>query len=140
MPGSEPHEDQQGVHEVLGGGSGGQGSWTGFQPPRGVTAPTMGASAIAIAGTPDGCAQIVAVGLDGRIWHALRQPDGTWTPFAQVPGPNGRDPVPAGQVRIAALRDGTTHLTAVSAGWPANRPARQMVCRRAGRAGRKPAC
>ncbi len=92
------------------------GSWTGFRPPQGVAGPTMGASAIGIAGTPDGSAQVVAVGLDGRIWHNARRPDGSWTPFAQIPGPNGRDPFPAGQVRIASLRDDTTHVTAVSAG------------------------
>ncbi|QES51799.1 hypothetical protein DEJ50_32050 [Streptomyces venezuelae] len=92
------------------------GSWTGFRSPRGVTTATMGASAIGIAGTPDGSAQVVAVGLDGRIWHNIRKPDGSWTPFAQIPGPNGRDPFPAGQVRITALRDGSTHVTAVSSG------------------------
>ncbi|MEU7011156.1 CehA/McbA family metallohydrolase [Streptomyces sp. NPDC046332] len=92
------------------------GSWTGFRPPRGVTTATMGASAIGITGTPDGSAQVVAVGLDGRIWHNMRKPDGSWTPFAQIPGPNGRDAFPAGQVRITALRDGTTHVTAISAG------------------------
>ncbi|MCX5015288.1 CehA/McbA family metallohydrolase [Streptomyces sp. NBC_00555] len=92
------------------------GSWTGFRPPRGVTTATMGASAIGITGTPDGSAQVVAVGLDGRIWHNVRNPDGSWTPFAHIPGPNGRDPFPAGQVRITALHDGTTHVTAISAG------------------------
>ncbi|MGW8781391.1 CehA/McbA family metallohydrolase [Streptomyces sp. NPDC055796] len=92
------------------------GSWTGFRPPRGVTTPTMGASAIGIAGTPDGSAQVVAVGLDGRVWHDVRLPDGSWTPFGRIPGPNGRDPFPAGQVHITALRDGTTHVTAISAG------------------------
>ncbi|MEU5066515.1 hypothetical protein AB0G95_21080 [Streptomyces virginiae] len=92
------------------------GSWTGFRAPRGVTTATMGASAIGIAGTPDGSAQVVAVGLDGRVWHNVRRPDGSWTPFGRIPGPNGRDPFPAGQVRITALHDGTTHVTAISAG------------------------
>ncbi|WP_406739261.1 hypothetical protein OG365_35795 [Streptomyces sp. NBC_00853] len=96
------------------------GSWTGFRPPRGVTTATMGASAIGIAigiaGTPDGAAHVVAVGLDGRIWYDVRRPDGSWTPFSRIPGPNGRDPFPAGQVRITALRDGSTHVTAISAG------------------------
>ncbi|MFI1942377.1 CehA/McbA family metallohydrolase [Streptomyces virginiae] len=92
------------------------GSWTGFRPPRGVTTATMGASAIGIAGTPDGSAQVVAVGLDGRVWHTIRRPDGSWTPFSRIPGPNGRDPFPAGQVRITALRDGSTHVMAISAG------------------------
>ncbi|MFJ5550093.1 CehA/McbA family metallohydrolase [Streptomyces sp. NPDC093225] len=92
------------------------GSWTGFRAPRGVTTPTMGASAVGIAGMPDGSAQVVAVGLDGRVWHDVRRADGSWTPFAQVPGPNGRDGFPAGQVRITALRDGTAHVSAVSAG------------------------
>ncbi|MEU9234137.1 CehA/McbA family metallohydrolase [Streptomyces subrutilus] len=92
------------------------GSWTGFRAPRGVTTPTMAASAVGITGLPDGSAQVVAVGLDGRVWHNTRKPDGSWTPFARIPGPNGRDPFPAGQVRITALRDGSTHVTAVSAG------------------------
>ncbi|MFJ7154280.1 CehA/McbA family metallohydrolase [Streptomyces sp. NPDC101118] len=92
------------------------GSWTGFRPPRGVTTPTMGASAVGIAGTPDGAAHVVAVGLDGRAWHNIRRPDGSWTPFARIPGPNGSDGFPAGQVRITALRDGSTHVSAVSAG------------------------
>ncbi|QGV76882.1 CehA/McbA family metallohydrolase [Streptomyces ficellus] len=94
------------------------GSWTGFRPPRGVTTPTMGASAVGIAGMPDGSAQVVTVGLDGRVWHNVRNPDGSWTPFAPVPGPNSRDPFPAGQVHIAALRDGSAHVTAISAGRP----------------------
>ncbi|MFJ5810896.1 CehA/McbA family metallohydrolase [Streptomyces sp. NPDC093093] len=92
------------------------GSWSGFQAPQGVTTATMGASAIGITGTPDGSAHIVAVGLDGRIWHNIRKPDGSWTPFRQIPGPNGSDPFPAGQVRITTLPDGTTHVTAISAG------------------------
>ncbi|MFF4324170.1 CehA/McbA family metallohydrolase [Streptomyces sp. NPDC001568] len=92
------------------------GSWTGFRQPRGVTTATMGASAIGITGTPDGSAQVVAVGLDGHVRHTIRRPDGSWTPFAQVPGPNGRDPFPAGQCRVTTLPDGTAHVTAVSAG------------------------
>ncbi|MFD7629925.1 CehA/McbA family metallohydrolase [Streptomyces sp. NPDC059851] len=92
------------------------GTWTGFRPLRGVTTPTMGASAVDIAGMPDGSAQVVAVGRDGKVWHETRRPDGSWTGFAQVPGPNGRDAFPAGQVRITALRDGTAHVAAVSAG------------------------
>ncbi|WP_030761614.1 hypothetical protein [Streptomyces sp. NRRL F-2664] len=71
---------------------------------------------VRIAGTPDGGAQVVAVGLDGRIWHNVRRPDGSWTPAGRVPGPDGRDPFPAGQVHITALRDGTTHVSAISAG------------------------
>ncbi|MEV8533803.1 CehA/McbA family metallohydrolase [Streptomyces sp. NPDC051211] len=92
------------------------GSWTGFQPPRGVTTPTMGASAVDIAGMPDGSAQVVAVGRDGNVWHQIRRPDGSWTGFARMPGPNGRDPFPAGQARITALRDGTAHVLGISAG------------------------
>ncbi|MCY0924346.1 MULTISPECIES: hypothetical protein [unclassified Streptomyces] len=92
------------------------GSWSGFQAPQGVPTATMGASAIGITEAPDGSAHIVAVGLDGRIWHNIRKPDGSWTPFRQIPGPNGSDPFPAGQVRITTLPDSTTHETAISAG------------------------
>ncbi|MFB7170804.1 hypothetical protein ACFCYM_08265 [Streptomyces sp. NPDC056254] len=36
-------------------------------------------------------------------------------PFVRVPGPNGAAPFPAGQVAVAALPYGTTHVTAVGA-------------------------
>ncbi|MGW4686578.1 CehA/McbA family metallohydrolase [Streptomyces sp. NPDC004244] len=92
------------------------GTWTGFRPLRGVTTPTMGASDVDIAGMPDGSARVVAVGRDGNVWHDTRRPDGSWAGFVQVPGPNGRDAFRAGQVRVTALRDGTAHVAAISAG------------------------
>lgn len=92
------------------------GTWTGFRPPRGMNTPALGARAVDVAGMPDGSAQVVAVGRDGRAWHDTRRPDGSWTGFARIPGPNGRDAFSAGQVHITAPRDGTAHVAAISAG------------------------
>ncbi|MFI0813071.1 CehA/McbA family metallohydrolase [Streptomyces echinatus] len=92
------------------------GRWDGFAPPAGVGANRMGASSVDIAGMPDGSAQVVVVGRDGNVWHNIRKDDVSWTGFAQVAGPSGTDPFPAGQVRITALPDGTAQVLGISAG------------------------
>ncbi|WP_327387393.1 hypothetical protein [Streptomyces sp. NBC_01207] len=105
------------------------GAWTAWGRLAGYDgAPTFSGPALAITGSPDGAAHAVAVGLDGRIWYDVRRPDGSWTPFSRIPGPNGRDPFPAGQVRITALRDGSTHVTAISAGWTGRPAAWSAAC------------
>ncbi|MEU3727556.1 hypothetical protein, partial [Streptomyces sp. NPDC031705] len=77
----------------------------------------------AAAGMADGSAVVLGIAPDNGPWftvarvrHGIRRPDGSWTPFAQVPGPNGRDPFPAGQVRVTALRDGRQRRVAACAG------------------------
>ncbi|MFF7751645.1 CehA/McbA family metallohydrolase [Streptomyces sp. NPDC007971] len=92
------------------------GRWDGFAPPAGVHANRMGASSVDIAGMPDGSAQVVAVGRDGNVWYAIRKDNVSWTAFAQVAGPGGAAPFPAGQVRITALADGTAQVLGISAG------------------------
>ncbi|MFF5448712.1 CehA/McbA family metallohydrolase [Streptomyces sp. NPDC012888] len=91
------------------------GTWSGFRAPTGVTTATMGASSVDIAGMPDGSAHVVAVGLDRNAWHRIRRQDGSWTGWTQVKGPNGTDPFPAGQVRVAALPDGSARVVGISA-------------------------
>ncbi|MET9670309.1 hypothetical protein ABZY19_33940 [Streptomyces sp. NPDC006475] len=68
----------------------------------------MRATGVAIAGLPDGSAQLLAVGMDGNTWHTLRSASGTWTGFGAVRGPWGRS-LGATNVRIAGLPDGRTY-------------------------------
>ncbi|WCE02454.1 hypothetical protein PGH47_42675 (plasmid) [Streptomyces sp. HUAS 31] len=68
----------------------------------------MRATGVAIAGLPDGTAQLLAVGMDGNTWHALRSASGSWTRFGAVSGPYGRA-LGATNVRIAGLPDGRTY-------------------------------
>ncbi len=91
------------------------GRWDGFAPPAGVGAGRMGASSVDIAGMRDGSAQVVVVGRDGTVWHTIRKDDVSWSGFAQIAGPSGIDPFPAGQVRITALPDGTAQVLGISA-------------------------
>ncbi|MEU9037025.1 hypothetical protein AB0D45_19285 [Streptomyces sp. NPDC048352] len=92
-------------------------------PPGPADAASFTGVQCAAAGMADGSVVVLGIAPDNGPWftvarvrYGIRRPDGSWTLFAQVPGPNGRDPFPAGQVRVTALRDGTTHVTAVSAG------------------------
>ncbi|MFQ3561862.1 hypothetical protein QZN11_34400 [Streptomyces gramineus] len=74
--------------------------WSAGQP--------MQASAVAIAATPDGAAQLLAVGKDGNTWHSLRQADGRWTGFAAPHGAYNRL-LAATSVKITGLPDGSTY-------------------------------
>ncbi|MFC1431112.1 glycoside hydrolase domain-containing protein [Streptacidiphilus sp. N1-3] len=85
------------------------GVYTGFGPVSGVTTTQMGASAVSIAGMPDGTAQVAVVGTDGNVWHRVRNTDGTWTAWGK-PGTFAAD-----QVGIAGFPDGTSQILATSA-------------------------
>lgn len=90
------------------------GAYTGFAPPQGVGgARWMAASSVAIAGTPDGCAQLAAVGSDGKVWHCMRYANGSWNDWAHPVGPNGNT-CPGGQVRLTATPDGATQLVVIT--------------------------
>ncbi|MFJ9789626.1 CehA/McbA family metallohydrolase [Streptomyces globosus] len=92
------------------------GTWTGFRPVPGAAVPTTAAVAVGIAGLPDGSAQVAAVGRDGTARHCTRRPDGSWTAWARIPGPDGRGALRAGRIAVAPLPDGTVHLAAVATG------------------------
>ncbi|MCX4781629.1 CehA/McbA family metallohydrolase [Streptomyces sp. NBC_01264] len=89
------------------------GHFDGFATPRGVTTPTMSASAIAIAGMPDGTAQVLAVGADGNVWHDIRFP-ASWQGFRPLSGPQGADRLRGGQLSIAGMRDGTSQVLVIA--------------------------
>lgn len=55
------------------------GFWSDWEALRGTGgSPTWGSQAEAIAGMPNGDAQIMSVGTDGRIYHNARFSDGRW--------------------------------------------------------------
>ncbi|GAA3034018.1 hypothetical protein GCM10020229_51800 [Kitasatospora albolonga] len=88
------------------------GRWTGFAPLDGVGAPMMQASDVAIAGLPDGTAQVLAVGNDGNVYHESRLAGGAWTGFAPLDGA-GAPTMQASDVAIAGLPDGSSQVLAV---------------------------
>ncbi|MFF7176950.1 hypothetical protein [Streptomyces sp. NPDC008121] len=88
----------------------GDGTWSGWGTPAGVSGGAMGASAVALTGLPDGSAQVAAVGRDGYVHHAARHADGGWTPFLRVGGVRGAAGFAGDQVGIAGLPDGSTRL------------------------------
>ncbi|MGW4648123.1 hypothetical protein [Kitasatospora sp. NPDC004289] len=89
------------------------GSWTGFAPLEGVGTPRMQAGRIAIAGLPNGTAQVVATGNDGNVYHQTRLTDGSWTGFAPLGGYRGASRMWADSIAIAGLPDGTSQVLVV---------------------------
>jgi hypothetical protein len=61
------------------------GDWTQFVPlnGEGTTTPAKGKD-VAIAGLPNGTAQVLVVGWDDRAYHRVRNANGSWTEFAPV--------------------------------------------------------
>ncbi|MFF4381450.1 glycoside hydrolase domain-containing protein [Kitasatospora sp. NPDC001547] len=88
------------------------GSWSGYGALPGVGTPTMGAADVAIAGMPDGSAQVLAIGNDGNVYHETRFSDGSWSGFAPLPGVNS--PRMAGRrVAIAGLPGGSSQVLVI---------------------------
>ncbi|MFJ2575311.1 hypothetical protein [Kitasatospora aureofaciens] len=86
------------------------GTWTGFTGIDGVGTPDMSASHAAITITPDGSAQILAIGNDGNVYHRARYADGTWTPFSAIAGAYGASTFNALRVGIAGMPDGSAQI------------------------------
>jgi hypothetical protein len=81
------------------------GAYTGFARMNGYGgASTFTATSVSIAGMYDaGSAQVVAVGIDGRVYHNGRFPNGTWTGWEPPAGPFGSAGITADPVSITAL-------------------------------------
>jgi hypothetical protein len=92
-------------------------SWTGFQPLSGYQTTLPGdAKDMAIAGLPDGSAQVLIVGADDRVYHEIRSADGqTWTGLQPLPGYGTPDPAAAKRVSITGMADGSAQVLIV--GW-----------------------
>ncbi|MFD7086918.1 hypothetical protein ACFV94_03690 [Streptomyces sp. NPDC059896] len=87
-----------------------KGGWTGWNGPAGVSTPMMGASEISLTSTPDGDSQMLAVGLDGNVYHTVRARNGDWTPFRPVGGIKGAGTLAGDQVGIAGMPDGSSQV------------------------------
>jgi hypothetical protein len=85
------------------------GQWTGFQSlaGAGTTSPAQGKD-VAIAGLPDGSAQVVIVGTDNVVYHEARLSDGRWTGFQPLAGFDA--PAQAKRVSIAGMGDGSAQV------------------------------
>ena len=96
------------------------GTWTGF---KGLGLGT-GASDVAIAisgssSTSPGNAQIIANKMNGGgLWHSIHAADGTWSPFAQIPGSGGT--LFTFELAIAAGEDGNSYVLATGVQPPYN--------------------
>ncbi|MFF4984007.1 hypothetical protein ACFY3O_28680 [Streptomyces sp. NPDC001046] len=86
------------------------GRWTDWGAPAGVSTDTMGASTVAITGLPNGDSQVAAVGLDGNVYHDVRDSGGDWTPFRPVGGIKGAGTFAGDQAGITGLPDGSSRL------------------------------
>ncbi|MFD6338887.1 hypothetical protein [Streptomyces sp. NPDC060131] len=86
------------------------GSWSDWGLPAGVSGGTMEASAVSLAGMPDGSVQVAAVGRDGNVYHGVRSSGGDWTPFRRVSGIKGAGAFAGDQVGITGLPNGSSQL------------------------------
>ncbi|CAM3359086.1 hypothetical protein KIPE111705_04730 [Kibdelosporangium persicum] len=92
------------------------GTWTGFQPLAGMgTADPAGGSRVSIAGMPDGSAQVLIVGADGKAYHQVRDVGGSWTGFRPVAGMGSADPAGAKDVAITGMPDGSAQVLIIGA-------------------------
>jgi Tol biopolymer transport system component len=94
------------------------GNWTGFTPLDGYAgAANFAARDVAItinasSPTSPGNAQVIASGLgNGNIFYRVRQPDGNWWPFTNVPGLYGNRQI-SYALAISAAEDGYTDVLA----------------------------
>ncbi|NBE79996.1 peptidoglycan DD-metalloendopeptidase family protein [Micromonospora rubida] len=90
------------------------GTWSPFQPLNGVgTTGTARGKRVAIAGLPDGSAQVVIVGVDDTVYHRIRYADGNWTAFGRLNGFGTPSPAGARDVAISGQPDGTAQVVIV---------------------------
>lgn len=88
------------------------GTWTIVPGGRGYA--NFAGPALAITGLRDGSSQLVAIGLDGLLYHQVRHPDGRYDGFATPAGVT--TPVmSASSVDIAGMPDGSAQVVAVGA-------------------------
>jgi hypothetical protein len=88
-------------------------TWQGWAQVGGVGTGSFAASAIAIAGMPDGDSQLLAVGNDGNVYHTTRNAGGTWAAWDKLAGANGASAFGARRVGITGLPDGSSYLIGI---------------------------
>ncbi|MFD5933705.1 hypothetical protein [Streptomyces sp. NPDC060333] len=87
------------------------GTWQSWAAMAGVGEdPGFQASDAAITGSPDGSAQVVAVGRDGNVHHDIRRPDGSWQGWSVMAGEGGTGLLRATKVSAAGMPDGSAQV------------------------------
>ncbi|MBC3843155.1 hypothetical protein GXW82_32025 [Streptacidiphilus sp. 4-A2] len=90
------------------------GSMSAFNALGGAdNAPTFAGDQEAITGLPDGSSQVVGIGLDGNIYHEVRNANGTWTGFQHITGADGATYFHGTDVAIAGMPDGSSQIVAI---------------------------
>ena len=90
------------------------GVWQGWQAPAGLGGTgQFAASEEAIAGMPDGSAQMLAIGTDGLVYHNVRTATASWQGWAAPAGANGAAHFAGSDVAIAAMPNGSTQMLAI---------------------------
>ena len=90
------------------------GSWQGWQPVAGYNgAARFAGPKVAIAGMPDGSSQMLAIGVDGNVYHNIRAANGTWQGWQPVAGYNGAVPFTGSSVAITGMPDGSSQMLAI---------------------------
>lgn len=90
------------------------GSWSGFAPLNGMdTNETAKATAVAIAGMPDGSAHVVIASTDGRVYHRIRVDNHSWTGFAPLNGVETWETAIGSSVAIAGHPNGSARVAII---------------------------
>jgi hypothetical protein len=90
------------------------GTWTPWRSMPGAGGATnFAASKMSVAGLNDGTSQVIAIGINGLLYHNLRHIDGTWTGWQAMPGASGATSFGASDVAIANTTNGTTQVVAI---------------------------
>ncbi|MFF0411860.1 transglycosylase family protein [Kitasatospora sp. NPDC004745] len=89
------------------------GSWQGWNAVAGFGADTFQAKDVAIAGLPNGDAQLLASGSDGKLYHNIRLASGSWQGWGAVDGFGGAAGFQASSFAISGMPSGDTQLIAV---------------------------
>ncbi|GAA4697520.1 CHAP domain-containing protein [Phytohabitans rumicis] len=90
--------------------------WSGFQPLAGYGTAQQGrARDMAVAGMPDGSAQVLIIGADGGVYHEIRNANGTWTGLQPLPGMGTTATALGSRVAITGLPDGSAQVLIIGA-------------------------
>jgi hypothetical protein len=90
------------------------GTWSAFNALGGANgASTFAGNQEGITAMPDGSSQVVGIGLDGNIYHEIRNANGTWTGFQHITGADGATYFHGTDVAIAGMPDGSSQLVAI---------------------------
>ncbi|MGY4967585.1 hypothetical protein [Streptomyces sp. 900105245] len=101
------------VYHTLGAGSAGAQTWANFAPLDGYGgAGRFSGPDVQITGMPNGEAQVVAIGIDSKVYHNIRRADGSWQGWIPIPNQDGL----ATKVSIAGIPDGSAHVAILSDG------------------------